>query len=174
MASPGNQPFAAPARAAAINPYAAPKAILGNGPDDAEAALAPRYQRLRAAIIDYLIYLVAGAVGGLTMAVTQRMGAAIVAGLLVFFAIVAWNAVLLARHGQTVGKKASGIRVVRTDGSDAGFARLFFLRAVVTWIITALPTIGQLFWLVDMLFIFREDRRCLHDLMADTKVVEAT
>ena len=35
----------------------------------------------------------------------------------------------------------------------------------------AVPYLGMIFHLVDSLFIFREDRRCLHDRIAGTRVV---
>lgn len=81
---------------------------------------------------------------------------------------------LLTATGQTVGKKLMGIRVVRLgDESNPGFVRVVLLRTFVPGLIGSLPFgIGILFTLVDICFIFRSDRRCLHDLIADTKVVE--
>ena len=165
-------PYAPRPLETAANPYAAPTAAISAGPAPG-GELAERAQRLRAAVIDYLVYLIAFGAGGITFAVTRRAPPAFALGSLVYVGLIVWNAVLLARHGQTVGKKVVGIRIVRSDGSDATFARLFWLRAVLVWVISALPTVGTLFWLVDCLFIFRNDRRCLHDLMADTIVVEA-
>jgi uncharacterized RDD family membrane protein YckC len=45
---------------------------------------------------------------------------------------------------------------------------------LVTSLLSALAGIGWIFALVDALFIFREDRRCLHDFIAGTRVVRAT
>lgn len=168
--------FAAPA--ASANPYAAPRAAVDHGQDGDSAELAGRGQRLRAAVVDYLIFAVPVAVGVLPMALspkrfaTMAIGGAVLA-VLAFIAIVAWNGILLARNGQTIGKKSAGIRVVRTSGDDAGFARLFFLRSGLSWLLASIPGVGGLYALLDVLFIFRADRRCLHDLIADTKVVEA-
>ena len=90
---------------------------------------------------------------------------------------------LLYKYGQTIGKKALGIRVVRMDGSRVSFARFFFLRglamAVIAWIVSAvgiaihIPYIGNLVSLVDYLMIFGAAHRCLHDYVADTQVVTA-
>jgi uncharacterized RDD family membrane protein YckC len=77
----------------------------------------------------------------------------------------------LYSHGGTLGKKLLGMRIVRTDGSRADFARLVFLRAGLTMVICMIPLIGGLVALVDMLLIFRDSRKCLHDNIADTIVV---
>lgn len=79
--------------------------------------------------------------------------------------------VLLARRGQSVGKLLTGIRIVRTDGSPAGFLHAFLLRGTVPVVIELIPILGFVFWIVDSSFIFRSDRRCLHDLIAGTVVV---
>ena len=39
-------------------------------------------------------------------------------------------------------------------------------------VIAQIPFAGGIFSLIDCLFIFREDRRCIHDLIAGTKVVD--
>jgi uncharacterized RDD family membrane protein YckC len=72
-----------------------------------------------------------------------------------------------------------GMRVVRADdGQPAGFVRgalLRFLLPVMIVIVLNMFTavIGFLFLLVDLSFMAREDGRCLHDLMAGTRVVKA-
>ena len=88
-------------------------------------------------------------------------------------ALAVYQLVLLYRSGQTVGKKIVGIRIVRPDGGRASFPRLLFLRYLVPGLIGAIPLVGFLFALVDALFIFAEDRRTLHDKIADTIVVNA-
>ena len=42
------------------------------------------------------------------------------------------------------------------------------LRAWVTFFLGIVP----LFGIVDVLFIFREDRRCIHDMIAGTRVIQ--
>ena len=34
-----------------------------------------------------------------------------------------------------------------------------------------IPVIGSFLGLLDVLFIFRQDRRCLHDMVAGTEVI---
>lgn len=77
---------------------------------------------------------------------------------------------LCAQSGQSLGKRLVRIRVVRTDGSAASVWRVLLLRNLVPQLINA----GcNLFGLVDALFIFSRERRCLHDLIADTLVIKA-
>ena len=81
---------------------------------------------------------------------------------------------LLAQRGQSVGKLLLGLRIIRlADSSTAGFLHAFLLRGTIPFIIEQIPLLGLGFWLVDCCFIFREDRRCVHDLLAGTMVVKA-
>ena len=98
----------------------------------------------------------------------KDVGAAL--GILVYFAI---NSYLLATNGQTIGKRMVGTKIVRTDGSAAGFARILFLRFLPLAVVGCIPVLGSLIGLVDALFIFRESHKCLHDEIADTIVVYA-
>jgi uncharacterized RDD family membrane protein YckC len=81
--------------------------------------------------------------------------------------------ILLSVKGRDVGKLIIGTRIVRMDGSRAGFVHAVALRGFVPGLISMLPWIGNIFSIVNICFIFREDRRCLHDLIAGTKVVKA-
>ena len=83
------------------------------------------------------------------------------------------NLVLLARNGQTIGKKALGIKIVRDNRQTAGLGRIFVLRMIAPAVLGVIPIIGFFFGLANVLCIFREDRRCIHDFMADTVVVTA-
>jgi uncharacterized RDD family membrane protein YckC/predicted RNA-binding Zn-ribbon protein involved in translation (DUF1610 family) len=82
--------------------------------------------------------------------------------------------VLLSSQGQTIGKKLASVRIVMLDdGSNPGFLRAVMMRGFIPGVISAIPYIGFIFSIVDILFIFTEDRRCLHDHIAGTIVVEA-
>lgn len=84
-------------------------------------------------------------------------------------ALIAFQLFLLITRGQTIGKKLLGIRIVTFDTeANPGFVKVFLLRIVANAIIGFLPLYG----IVDILFIFRDDRRCIHDLLAGTKVVK--
>jgi uncharacterized RDD family membrane protein YckC len=89
---------------------------------------------------------------------------------------IAWAVVttwLVASNGQTIGKRALGIKVVRKDGSRASLGRIFWLRNVLNMVPSWLPYIGLLYQLVDPLLIYQDSRQCLHDRIADTIVVKA-
>jgi uncharacterized RDD family membrane protein YckC len=87
--------------------------------------------------------------------------------------LVLLQATLLTVRGQTIGKILTQLRVVRAkDGSHAGFLNGFLLRGFLPRCLRHVPLIGVVFWLVDNCFIFRDDHRCLHDLIAGTKVVK--
>jgi uncharacterized RDD family membrane protein YckC len=77
----------------------------------------------------------------------------------------------IATTGQSLAKKWLNLRVVLLDGSPVNFGSGVGMRAILPWFIAVIPYIGSIFALVDALMIFRDDRRCLHDLMAGTKVV---
>jgi len=82
-----------------------------------------------------------------------------------------YNLALLGQSGQTIGKQWLGIRIVRSDGSNADLGRVFGLRMFLPGLITAFA--GPLFSLPDALCIFGNEKRCIHDMMADTIVVVA-
>lgn len=92
--------------------------------------------------------------------------------LLAVLAIV--QCTLLALRGQSVGKLLVGTRIVRQrDGARAGFVQVVLLRSALPLAIEQIPLLGPLFWLVDVCFIFGEERRCVHDYIGGTKVVPA-
>jgi uncharacterized RDD family membrane protein YckC len=95
-------------------------------------------------------------------------GLFVLLGMVLMLGVMGYQLYLLSASGQTIGKRMLGIQVVRNDGSRASFGRLLLLRICVPGAISA----GcGLFGLVDVLFIFAADRRCVHDHLADTKVV---
>jgi len=82
------------------------------------------------------------------------------------------NARLLHRDGQTIGKKALKIKIVRTDYTQASLFRILLLRYAVMGLIGTIPVIGNVITLANYLMIFNKDHRCLHDHIADTIVVK--
>jgi hypothetical protein len=68
--------------------------------------------------------------------------------------------------GQTLGRMAAGLRLIRTDGSAAGF-RTAMWRDVFARILTFIPLV----FLLDSLLTTSTDRRSLLDRIAGTLVV---
>ena len=95
------------------------------------------------------------------------------------FSLLLVQIIMVSMRGQTIGKRLLGIRIVRFgDGSNPGFVRAWLLRSLGVGLIGTLaalilPMLGNVFSIVNYAFIFRADRRCLHDFIADTKVVKA-
>ncbi|MFM7067364.1 MAG: RDD family protein [Gammaproteobacteria bacterium] len=151
-------------------------AALGAGGPPAD-----RFKRLVAAIIDGL--LIAAATGlafgmGFLSGAPFHWGVGLLSGIgfmgLGWLAFIAFQCYLLATRGQTIGKIVMSLRIVRfDDGGNPGFVKAVLLRTFVWAIITAVPFVGPLVGLIGILFIFRDDRRCLHDHLAGTRVVQA-
>ena len=167
------------------NPYAPPQATVLDIADPAAGLqLADRGTRLGASILDGLIFgvavylpiIVAGVLGGVANAGAQAeepdmtgLGVGFGVAVIGFIVWLGFNIKYMAANGQSIAKKACGIKVVRTDGSRASLSRLIWLRNVVNALLGIIPLYG----LIDALFIFGERRRCLHDYLADTIVIKA-
>ena len=99
-------------------------------------------------------------------------GAFTMLGMLILFCVQIF---LLATRGQTVGKLLLSVRIVQfPNGEGVGLVKSFLLRACVMSLLGMIPRVGNLITLIDICFIFRADRRCLHDHLAGTMVVNAS
>ena len=176
------------------NPYAQPN-LIDDGPVQPDIAplqdpdgLAPRMTRLGAAIIDSILIMVVVMPliflsGYFQRAASQQVGILeqfmmSMLGLVVF---VVLNGYPLMTRGQTIGKMITQIQIV-----DFETTRLLPLHRVwvfrylwmLPFTIIAMLIPGNIDDLVvnfastvDVLFIFGQPRRCLHDLIAGSKVV---
>lgn len=173
------------------NQYAPPKSVVADVRASGDNSnKAGRGARLGAVILDGLI----GSVGLMpayyeffkSMAIAGRAGNAfsfwaglvktgawLYVGMIWVLAVLAINIYLMRKNGQSIGKKIVGIKVVRTDGSPVSLFRIFFLRYVLNTFFTLIPGVGGLYSLVDSLMIFGDARRCVHDHLADTLVIDA-
>jgi uncharacterized RDD family membrane protein YckC len=171
------------------NQYAPPKSAVKDVAGDEATELASRAARLVAVMLDGLlgfVWFVPSYVTNLAMIAQQargnpamvwinlaKTGGWFYLGLLGALIILAIDLALLARNGQTIGKKLLGIKVVRVDGSPVSLFRVFFLRYVCNTLLTFIPLFGTLYSLADCLMIFSESRRTVHDRFADTIVIKA-
>lgn len=141
--------------------------------------LASRRKRLGGALIDGLIAMVTTIsimfatgilqqlVSGQQMTVGQRVGFFLV-GWLVFLIL---NGYLLATKGKTIGKVVVKTRIVDMNGHVPGFGKLLILRYLILGLVAQIPIFGILAEYVDVLFIFGKERRCIHDYIAGTWVI---
>ncbi len=163
------------------NPYAAPTAQAPIAPiehyDDG-LVTAGRLQRLMAYLVDLGIsvaIMVPALIGILRYRPERGIGE--LGGSLIGLSVIAllglfvYTLMLLSREGQTLGKRIIGIRIVRTDGERVSLGRLIGLRYFAPGLVGAIPYVGWVFSLANILWIFGEERRCLHDHFADTMVV---
>jgi uncharacterized RDD family membrane protein YckC len=152
----------------------------GGGPPGITAELAGRWSRLLAAIIDGIIAGVISwlisipLVGGSAMfdSGTAHMGHRLGANGISAVVAILYFTFQHGKWGQSVGKRALGIRVVRsTDGGPISYGTAAW-RVVFTYLIS-LVTCG-LGGLLDALWILWDGRKqALHDKVAKTYVVKA-
>ena len=165
------------------NPYRGPDAAVAEFSSGDE--LAGRGARLGAAIIDFIIMLVVLLpimyMGGYMAAATEAAQAGAQVGLgttlmwaaIGFVIFVVIQGFPLNATGQTWGKKLLKIKIVDLDGAKPPIGRLLGLRYLPIQAVANVPLIGPVVALVNVLLIFRIDRRCGHDLIAGTRVVHA-
>jgi uncharacterized RDD family membrane protein YckC len=171
-----------------LSPYQTPVTPTSGLSNENAQELARRDTRLVAHLVDSLIvfaplfflllmapFLVAAAESGGGGEMIMFLGLLFLFTLMLWLAIPIINCVLLYLNGQTIGKRLLSIKIVRTDGSRAGLLRIIILRFLPILIFS---NIGPQLWnisvlLFDNLLIFQKSRRCLHDLIADTIVIEA-
>lgn len=137
---------------------------------------APIKSRIFASLIDLSIGMLALLLAKLTLSLSFGNALSIL-GVFVSVAIVlgviVYQAVSLSSIGQTVGKRVMRLRVITfCDASNPGFVKAVLMRWWLPSLIYPIPYLGWAFWLADGLFMFKKDRRCLHDLMAGTMVVQ--
>lgn len=195
FAAPGTLPPALPRPA--VNEEPIPDNLPESEPAALEPELASREARTGAALINAFYYFTSMVPGSIAMGrklLEQNPDLAkggmphledldlsalaegvmwVWAGLL---SAMCLQAILIALRGQNLGKLMLGGRVVcASDGQPAGFVRgvllRFFLPVMIIMMLNVAFPLGFLFLVVDYCFIFRADQRCLHDLMAGTKVV---
>jgi uncharacterized RDD family membrane protein YckC len=179
----GLRPSSGPDQPPAVSPTAsltvsAPSMPVGN------LELASRWLRLGARLLDSIIgavFITPGFVmlmmAGVFAAPDNPNPALLLGGMVAagsgLLLILGIQAYFLTTRGQTLGKMLLGIKIVTFDDEqNPGFVKAVLLRAFVNWVIGMVPFLGVVYTLADILFIFREDHRCIHDLIAGTKVVK--
>ena len=139
---------------------------------EAEYVLAQPATRLVAKVIDSVALVLPAILAASTLDLQGR--GVVHVGLALAMLPLGINAFLLSRDGQTIGKLATGIRIVRRDGSRAGLGRILAYRTMPLLFLSAVPGVGGFIGLADALMVFSENNQCLHDRLADTVVVGAS
>ncbi|MEM7247837.1 MAG: RDD family protein [Acidobacteriota bacterium] len=173
------------------NPYAAPSSEAATPPTEQSPGLrlASRWRRLVAVLIDGVVLTVASFLAALLVpratpflldeepprvlipSADQLLVSSatwLASSLLI---IVLFSYGIVAR-GQTPGKMVMDIYIARSDGSRVGWTRGLLIRQVAWSAIGIFPLLGLPLALIDALMIFGDERRCLHDRIADTIVLE--
>jgi uncharacterized RDD family membrane protein YckC len=169
----------------------------GHRPRGVKGMTASAGARIGASLIDMIISIIAAipliiwlvnrknyAVKIADLANIQSIGASMIVVTLIYTFIcnfIFQFVIPVKTKGQTLGKKAVGIRAVSEYGYYLDTEKLF-LRSIVYTIIPfveEIPGIGGLisflmliFWLVSLVLIFVEPNQALHDKMAECYVVE--
>ncbi len=171
------------------NPYATPSTSLDPMTRSSnELRLADLGKRFLGALVDGIVglpFVLPGLIVmivGFSMADPQAgqgpefngimvLGIALIAlGALVLICIQLY---LLYTRSQSIGKYFLKTQIVNFQtGQRASFVSCFLLRSLVNGLIGAIPYLGSIYGLVDICFIFRSDRRCIHDLIANTVVID--
>lgn len=161
------------------NPYSAPQSELGQAlSTQPEPELAGRGVRFGAHILDMVLWWLGALPGFVVMTAIQGhasgsalevVGPAIMAVGVTAVAVLNW--VWITQSGQSIAKRMLKLQIRRIDGSPCGFVHGVVLRSWVMTIVNAICPLGGFLAIADGLFIFGEERRCLHDLVASTKVV---
>jgi uncharacterized RDD family membrane protein YckC len=164
------------------NPYASPSTLPPIDSAVHQSELADRSTRFVAALIDGLITLPivfplgfaigAGVSYGLGESALTTLVSPVLGGAMGIGVFVALHGYLLATRGQTIGKMLLKIKIVRDSGEMVPFPELFLKRYLIIQVLSMIPFIGMFIGILDALFIFRSNRKCLHDDFAGTKVIK--
>ena len=152
--------------------------IAGPG---AKYPLAGRLERLGAAMLDNLIVTLAVVPLAVYLDVSSYVEAQtelptdirIKLTFAVFAAFLILNGHLLSKYGQTIGKRYMKIAMVDIHGHVPNFNHVVATRYAPFWFMGLIPVLS-LIPVIEVLTIFREDKRCVHDLFAGTRVIDVS
>ncbi len=142
--------------------------------------LASLSDRLAAAIVDafiialsiIIIYLAFGFHRIIEFAKHNRLMYFLISLIIGQLLYLAFNGRLLYKYGQTIGKRYLDIKIVDMKNNLPELSVSYGLRYFIPALFPLFPLIGGFISLLDILFIFKKDRRCIHDHIAGTKVIK--
>jgi uncharacterized RDD family membrane protein YckC len=176
-----NQPYAAPYAAPpagyqGVDAFGLPSYSAYSPPQTQTYEIADRWTRLGASLLDGLAAIpfvlapmfIGVMLDGLTDSRETFQPLFTFLGYILYLGVYIYY---LTTEGATIGKKALGIRIVKADTlENGGFVTNFLMRVLVPVLLGAITC--NIFTLVDILFIFGQDQKCLHDQMAGTIVIK--
>ncbi len=143
--------------------------------------LATRLQRFLAVLIDEIIVLTilipvaadSDYMKNLQQGLAPTYQDALLLNLAMVLLFILIHSYFLNRYGQTVGKRLMGVAIVNVKtGRILPLSKVIVLRYMPIWLASVIPFTSLLVPLFDALFIFRPDKRCIHDHIAGTKVID--
>lgn len=146
-------------------------------------ALADPGKRIAARFIDLILWAVMtsavssiSGIGLLGIRSGAAIGLSLLSGLLGVAAVMIYETLMVSSRGQTIGKAALGVKVVRVDGQPIERADAF--KRIALFGVYAVPFLGFLvagvMGVTSLVMIFSDQRRqALWDKLAETIVVEA-
>jgi len=142
--------------------------------------LASRWARLGASLIDvivmvapYFVFIYGTDYWERAMKQQVTIQEQALSVLLGFAIYLVMNGYLLHKRGQTIGKWALGIKIVSVKNNKIlPLWKVFFIRYIPQVLAATIPFVGSILTIVNGLFIFRKDKRCVHDYIAGTKVIK--
>jgi uncharacterized RDD family membrane protein YckC len=169
----GVQPITQTYQEEALPLMVEPLPIASTGALDITASLSSAGRRLAASIIDSFIFIAIAFIGLFIGALIDGDEEGLFMATFMIIAILCYlvgYAVHVSIKGRTLGKWMLGMRIVRVEtGESGGFLYNYFLRSFVNYVIAAfVPFYSN----VDVCFIFSSDKRCLHDRIAGTIVID--
>lgn len=170
------------------NPYASPAIASEPMPvpfaSPAPAELATLWQRFEGGIIDAIVAWPVTTVVGYGLdtfmawtgfapdTVPYKVTVWIVGLDLGVVILLTLHGYLIATRGQTIGKYIVNTKIVADDGSRMSLVAIVGWRFVPLMMISVVPIIGPLIAVANCLAIFRASRKCFHDDIAGTKVIQ--
>ena len=133
---------------------------------------APHGRRLGAKLIDVLTFLMLYAIvlagsfaAGVAFDADEVVWLALVIGLIsVTIGFIAYTVWAEYSFGQTLGKRAFGLRVVRESGARIGIGQSC---------VRQLPSLFQVYWIDALFVLFTDRRQRAFELLSKTRVVDA-
>jgi predicted Zn finger-like uncharacterized protein len=150
---------------------------VDNGGTVRPPAVAGFWVRVVGALTDIILVAVVDIVGSLLFSTAIRLLAgdlgphgdalrATITGVFGTVLVIAYYVFFTGYCGQTPGKMAIRVKVIRTDGSDIGYGRAFLREVIGKFLSWILLGIGYL------MVAFDARKQGLHDKIADTYVIK--